>query len=336
MPWISFDALEARAAEFDALVSQTPEVDLFCTSSAWVLSAREAFSPTAEPLIWAGATGFVALMVQQMSSGQRVALPLEYGWGLAAPFAGPDPDTLIEELRWAMSDMPVDCDGGLFFGGIIEDGRWYKALRRSFHREWLFGVGQRRGRRITNLEGGEAGFWSRRSAKFRANLRRAARAGERAGLRYEYHRAPDEALSSALFQRIIRLERESWKGINHVGINRGEARRFYKAMVGRLGRRGDLRVLFLKDGEADIGFLFGAVFGGVFRGLQMSYHRAHQRHAPGNLLQWGIIQRLCAEGIGLYDLGMEMAYKHRWAEEAPETLTFALLPPTPERLMRAL
>jgi CelD/BcsL family acetyltransferase involved in cellulose biosynthesis len=61
------------------------------------------------------------------------------------------------------------------------------------------------------------------------------------------------------------------------------------------------------------------VFDGEYRGLQFSYDDAHATLGLGGLLQLQQIIALCDEGIARYDLGTEMDYKRRWAEDVMET-----------------
>src|SRR5688572_32387452 len=57
---------------------------------------------------------------------------------------------------------------------------------------------------------------------------------------------------------------------------------------------------------------------GEYRGLQFSYDDAFAQLGLGGLLQYHQIVELCAEGVTRYDLGTEMDYKRRWAEDVIE------------------
>jgi len=61
------------------------------------------------------------------------------------------------------------------------------------------------------------------------------------------------------------------------------------------------------------------VFAGEYRGLQFSYDDDTSKLGIGGLLQYHQIAELCADGVGRYDLGTEMDYKRRWAEETLAT-----------------
>jgi CelD/BcsL family acetyltransferase involved in cellulose biosynthesis len=64
---------------------------------------------------------------------------------------------------------------------------------------------------------------------------------------------------------------------------------------------------------------------GEYRGLQFSYDDALTRHNIGSLLQVRQIAELCDAGVARYDLGTEMEYKRRWAEDIMETEMLVLV-----------
>lgn len=320
--WLTFSELDAAAARFDAQVARTPSVDLFCTSSAWVMPAQQAFAADAEPLIFEDDDCIVALMVVRTASGVRVAVPLEAGWGLASPMVGPRPDRAAERLHAMVHGDSLSL-GGVFLSGLERGGHTWRAVIERFARTTRIGIGPRCPRRCADLQGGVDGFLSRRSAGFRANLRRAWRLAAGRGVRFERHQGGEP---SALFARIRAIEVESWKGRAGEGIDEGPPRDFYLRMLHRLVVQGDLRVIFATHDGVDLAFVFGAVFAGTYRGLQVSFDRRQGQLAPGNLVQYAMIQWLCEDGVESYDLGTDMPYKERWAEPGLETHTLALLP----------
>jgi CelD/BcsL family acetyltransferase involved in cellulose biosynthesis len=96
-------------------------------------------------------------------------------------------------------------------------------------------------------------------------------------------------------------------------------------MLPRLCALGQQRTIFARYGERDVGYILGAVMGGEYRGLQFSYHDELSRFGIGGLLQYQQVVELCGEGVGRYDLGTEMDYKRRWAEEIMETEMLVLV-----------
>ncbi|MBA3820944.1 MAG: GNAT family N-acetyltransferase, partial [Deltaproteobacteria bacterium] len=123
----------------------------------------------------------------------------------------------------------------------------------------------------------------------------------------------------ALYARIQAVEETSWKSRDGVGISQGPMRAFYAEMLPRLCAQGQQRTIFARAGERDVGYILGAVFEGEYRGLQFSYDATLAHLGLGGLLQYHQVVELCDLGIARYDLGTEMDYKRRWAEEVMET-----------------
>ena len=322
MERLSFAQIDAWARELDRAAASTPAVDAFCSSSAWVLPAQSAFSPSAQPFAAREGDAWAVLMRVPVRSGSWAAVPLEAGWGLAAPLLGPEP-TQSAELLWLMCETTTEPLQALFVSGIQRDGPHWDALLKRFGPTHRLGLGEACPRRAASLEGGYAGWLSRRSARFRANLRRAQRIGAAAGVTFERHAGgpPD-----ALFDRIVDIEARSWKGQAGEGINDGAPRAFYRRMTRRLAARGALRVVFAQRDGVDLGYVFGGLLGDTYRGLQVSFDEAHRGASLGNLVQAEMIQWLCEDGLAIYDLGTDMEYKVRWAEPGLDTVTLVLLP----------
>lgn len=319
---LDFAGLAAHADAWDARIAETPEIDRFCSSSAWIVPARAAFCPGAQPCIAADERGMVALMVLPVGMGAYGGLPLEAGWGLAAPFAGADPRAVVDLLDDLWRDPPCRLDA-LFLSGLPARGRWMDALAERFGHRHRLGIGTRCVRRRAHISDGLDGFMARRSAKFRANLRRAVRRADDRGLGYE--RVGGGPLGP-LYDRILAVEARSWKGRAGDGIDSGAPRAFYRLVVERLLARDALRVVFAtRDGE-DVAYVLGGLFGDTYRGLQVSFARGHEADGPGNLVQFEMIRWLVEDGIAIYDLGTDMPYKRRWAEDSVETVTIAVAP----------
>jgi len=263
-------------------------------------------------------------MAFRTHAGALVLTPLEAGWGLASPFVGPEPGAAVDALAEVLASPAARWDV-LALSGLREGGQAWGALRRAFGGRAGLARGAATGRRVASLEGGYDGFLGRRSAAFRSSLRRAQRSAERAGLRYQVVSGarPDE--TEALYARILDVERRSWKGVAGQGIDEGGATAFYGMMIRRLAVRGALRAVFLVEGEREVAYVFGGLFGDTYRGLQVSYDRDRARLAPGNLVQARMIRALAEEGVTRYDLGTVMDYKDRWAEDGLSTATLYVM-----------
>lgn len=325
---ISIEDLERERRRFDEQIARSPSIDRFCSSSAWVLSAYEAFSPDYKT--WIGrddqGAGYVALVESYHERLGRFRQPLEASWCLANPFAGADQARLVQSFAKACLAGHRDWDL-LFLSGIKRDGTLYHSLIEHFSGLFFVGVGPPVTRFIASLEGGLDGFLSRRAPKMRANLRRIDRRASEQGLTPVYYNAQDGELDwQALYERILAVERQSWKGLSGTGIIDVPMQQFYRSMLPRLNAQGALRVMFIERDGQDIAFIFGAVFDGQYRGLQVSFRDEDRHHSPGNLAQLWMIRWLCEQGVARYDLGSELEYKRTWAEEAMETISLVIRP----------
>ena len=145
-----------------------------------------------------------------------------------------------------------------------------------------------------------------------------------AGVTFESVRA-HEREAAALYDRIQDVEAQSWKSAEGVGISTGAMRAFYGAMLPRLCALGQQRTIFARLGDRDVGYILGAVMGDEYRGLQFSYDDELRQFGLGGLLQYHQVVELCDEGVARYDLGTEMDYKRRWAEDIMETEMLVLV-----------
>ena len=102
-------------------------------------------------------------------------------------------------------------------------------------------------------------------------------------------------------------------------------RAFYAAMLPRLCALGQQRTIFARQHDRDVGYIFGAVMGDEYRGLQFSYADELSNFGIGGLLQYQQVVELCGDGVARYDLGTEMDYKRRLAEEIMETEMLVLV-----------
>ncbi len=313
--------LRSRSEEHYEAVAQTPGIDRFCSSLDWLLPAHEAFIPD-QPLLLVEdpGNGFVTFARGFNSRIGRYLQPLEASWCLASPFAGEDIPGLISEFARSFRDEYTDWDL-LYLSGIPTNSVMYRELILNFQATNRIGLGHKTRRYVGSLEGGWEGYLSRRTSKFRANMRRSKRRAAEAGITFDYVDAVTEDDAEAVYERILEVEERSWKGREGTGILDGGMNIFYRIMLPRLARRNALRVVFASHEGQDIAYVFGGLFEDTYRGLQLSYDNEYSSHSPGNLVQYEIIERLCGEGLIYYDLGSELDYKARWAESGLETIT---------------
>lgn len=310
------------ADAFDREVACTEAIDRFCSSTAWILSAAGALMPPRASFSFRGEHGYFAMMRGVHPAGFPYIEPVELAWGLAAPLIGRDAHVLVEEV---LPVLAARRDWQLaILAGHTADGPQRRALDALLPSRWERRRGQPTIRHVASLDGGIDGFLGRRSRELRKSLRKALRAAETEGLTFEAVRA-GAGEGGALYERIQAVETFSWKAREGVGISAGPMHAFYAAMLPRLCALGQQRTIFARHRGRDVGYILGAVMGGEYRGLQFSYADELSRFGIGALLQYHQVIELCTEGVARYDLGTEMEYKRRWAEDIMETEMLVLV-----------
>ncbi len=317
---ITLAELVDRAAAFDRAVAVTPGIDRFCSSVPWVVAAHHALMGDREPWLGTVDDGWVALARAQRPGG-RYLEPLELAWGLACPLIGPDPVVVVEGL---MAGLAVEPDWDLaLLAGIVTGGAHHRALRGGLRPGWRLGVGPSTERYVASLDGGVDGFLARRSRNFRKAVRADQRQAAAAGISF----APVEITAGdalACLDRVVAIERQSWKGEAGVGVDQGPMQAFYRHMITPLAATGRARLMIAQHDGVDVAFILGGVFAGEYRGLQFSHVARYRPYGLGNVAQLAQIERLVAEGVHTYDLGTAMDYKARWAEQVVATTLYAI------------
>jgi CelD/BcsL family acetyltransferase involved in cellulose biosynthesis len=312
---LSLDELDAASAEVEAAIDATPGIDPWCSGPDWTLPVHLGFAPGAERILArVGGTarpGFALLARYATEDGRRIVGGLDPLWGFATPLVGPD----IEMVAASLADL-LEEDGAwdlLWLAGMPAPAGPRAFLPRLVNElGWLGRVGLAPGisTRLADLGGGYEPWLARRSSRFRRNLRQAERRAATAGL--TIHDASDDPEP---FGRILAIELRSWKGQRDDGITTPAMAITYRAMVNRLARTDRLRLHVARLGGEDVGYILGGVRGRTYRGLQLSYTTEVAPLSVGHLLQHHQIQLLAASGDAtVYDLGMDMPYKERWAD----------------------
>jgi hypothetical protein len=308
--------LAAIADDFDREVVATPGIDRFCSQTAWVLAAASALMPPRASFSFKGEHGYFAAMRGVHPAGFPYIEPIELAWGLAAPLIGREPLAVVAEVVPLLAGRR---DWQLaIISGHAASSEQRRALDAALPARWERRRGQPTIRHVASLEGGIDGFLARRSRDLRKSLRKSLRVAAAEGVTFESVRA-SEADAHVLYERIQAVEATSWKAGEGVGISAGPMRGFYSLMMPRLCALGQQRTIFARKADRDIGYILGAVLAGEYRGLQFSYDDAVAQLGIGGLLQYQQVLELCGESVGRYDLGTEMDYKRRWAEQILET-----------------
>ncbi|MBT5818311.1 MAG: GNAT family N-acetyltransferase [Proteobacteria bacterium] len=204
--------------------------------------------------------------------------------------------------------------------GLSPTGRLRRDLQRYFKADFEIVEMGGRARGVqcaASLEGGWDGYLSRRSSNTRRNIRKQLRRVDEAGVAYERH-CPIPLEADHLFDRMLAVELQSWKGIAGRGMEQPGVADFYRLMLRELSETADARVIMARFEDQDIGFIFGGMIGSIYRGQQFSFVDDWAAGSIGNTLQAEQISWLCEEGSTRYDLGplrrRRMEYKTHWTE----------------------
>ncbi len=354
MQTLTLPELEAAQAELDADVAATPGLDHFCSSSAWGVPFFKAFGqPTDAPMVLRSDAGWATLAVRQVEDVGRVWSPLEAMWLLGLPIIaardkGPSgPMAIAFDLAMHAAANRGAWDA-LWISGLPREGATIAALARALSSVARLFIGPSASRHVVRLDaptpgGGFDAWYGRRSAEFRKKTRQEVRRADADGLHVTRFTAdsstarPDDVVirtaaeADALYDRILAIEAQSWKGQIGSGFVEGGMCAFYRHMLPVLAARGTLRVQIGQLGDRDVCFLFGGLFPAgeatTFRGLQMSFDAEQRALGLGNIMQIKMLQWLSETGAATrYDLGSDMAYKQRWSDGTHDTLTLIARP----------
>ncbi|MFV0260130.1 MAG: GNAT family N-acetyltransferase [Acidimicrobiales bacterium] len=326
MDRLTLAELDLVSGIVEAAVDGTPEIDRWCSGPDWVLPVRSGFDPHSEPLVWHVETGdgpgFGMFRRFELDDGRRVVAGLEPMWGFAAPLVGSDVATVATSLPLAVADSPWDV---AVLTGLPEPVRRDSYLPHvvgAVASLGQVGVAEGMTRRVADVSGGFDRWAARRSARFARNLRRIERRAAETGLAIDDISADADGPAGAqrVFERVLDIERRSWKGADDQGLTGPGMASTYRAMVIRLAVEGRLRVAIARLADDDVGYIVGGVRSRIYRGLQLGYAESAREWSVGHLLQLHQIRWAAADPtIDDYDLGMDIAYKDPWSDRAPRS-----------------
>lgn len=298
---VTWEDLTRPGGLLDAWAAKTPDVDPFCSGSAWQASAAMELVEPRTLTAFVSEHGVMATMRHQ----ERIE-PLEFSWCLGSPLLGTtrlvrDVAAILQTMgSWQTAYWPGLCEGA--------------PMVRALATEHPFGLarGATTVRHVIDLQTDANGYWSRRSRDLRKSVRRAAtRAGEH---QVRAVRATSAECDAApLMQRILTVDQTTWKGQQGVGLADPRFAAFYQRMLSHLGP-GRTAAWFAQQDGRDVGYLLGAWVGRWFRGLQFGYTSTLRSLSLGSHLLACSIEDVAADGAEIYDLGAEMDYKRRWAD----------------------
>jgi hypothetical protein len=314
-------ALGASAQEdlefrWNRLALATPQPDLFCATTHWQLAYREAIDPDCSLIVRQCDEGLIQFARYNIA-GARALGPLERNWLFGANLLGP---AAVQLLAALLDEPRADGDDFdiLVISGIKPEGPLPAELKSLLGARFELQAAPCGTQCAASLQGGLDGFLSRRSANQRRNIRRRMQRAAENGVLVERHAPSSPEEADAVFARMLAVELTSWKGLGRCGMESPAMTRFYSIMLRRLSRSGGGRVMFATLDGRDIGFIFGGLAGGIYRGQQFSFDDRCAELSIGNLLQFEQVKWLCEEGALRYDLGPllgpSMEYKYYWTE----------------------
>ena len=310
----------ARATTtLDRAVDATRGIDRICSSSDWVVPSYLSWGRDADPLILRSDDGWATLCERRDVDGVRYLCPPEAAWGFGSPILTDDAATFGRQLLRALEKVPGWRV--TLLTGLVPDSPLENEMRRIIGERHRLRNGPVMTRCRARLDDGAKALLERKPAKWQRDLRRAHRRAKDHG--FEVVTAAGDLAAS--FERVMDVERRSWKGRSGSGLIEPDLRRFYWKLSQRVGPLGRLRLLFARADNRDVGYILGHVRHTTYRGLQLSYDNAYRALSVGTLLQAFQIEQLADEGIRIYDLGMEMAYKRRWTDETLDTRTTVII-----------
>jgi hypothetical protein len=315
---------EASRDAFDARVEADSQIDRYCSRTEWILPFHRAFRPQLDLCLHRSESSFVALASNHHPEFGHYLEALECMWGFGCPLVGPQAVALLAEILTRWSDPPLGTP--VLLTGIPLTGDLPRQLGRKLRDLYQLRVVDVVTRYVASLEGSVDDYLGRRSPGFRRNLRSARRKVSEAGIRFRRVGRISVPEMPELYQRILQIERRSWKSSTGNGVDRGCMKEFYQDMLPRLAQRDGLRVIIAERDGSDVGYIHGASVGDHYRGLQFSFDQRLSELSLGNVLQYEMLEWLCRDGFATYDLGSQSPYKRRWAEEGLATATLLLLP----------
>ncbi len=310
------DALVARFEQSDSLLNRLAAAsdlaDPLCSRSEWCFSFHKVFVPDRQLHLKQTDDSVLTLAEYMHPTLGPLLEPLEAHWFFSRPLLGPAAADLLEDLlasRQHANELPC-----LAISGLSENSPLLAQLLRSLSRRYEVGCLEPILFRSASLSDGPDGFLSRRTRKFRSNLRRAEQKGSECEIQFErcLPRTEEEAL--AAYERMVAVEKESWKGHEQCGMTEEPYCTFYREVYTSMCRNKAGVAIFATHEGNDIGFVMGGIDGFCYRGQQFTYEKSWAAFSVGNLLQWEMIQWLCELGVQRYDMGSVLEYKVHWAE----------------------
>lgn len=311
------------------LALSTGQVDPICCGPAWNLAYHAVFHPNSR-IFYLQSQNSLLMLCEYREAEQDVCLmPIENGWLFGQPLLGPEAFELFREAAKIFTRAYGGRLPPIFISGIPQAAPEELLFFANFSTAFDIYKYRSTVQCSASLDGGLEGWLGRRSANHRAKLRKAIRKADAIGVCYERFRPQSPEECTSIYERMIAIERQSWKGRQHCGMAESPSVEFYAALLEQYSKTHMGFVIIASHDGKDFGFVFGGASSWVYRGQQFSYIEDARDLSIGNLLQYEQVRWLCELGFKRYDMGPitgpRMEYKQHWTEERRGSLTWCLV-----------
>jgi len=164
---------------------------------------------------------------------------------------------------------------------------------------------------VIGCAGGWDRFYGSLTGDFRRTLRR--RSERLAALGGVAYRRIDGMEIGSMFERLLDIEKRSWKWERGVSLNSAATGSFFREFVRKAASRGWLRTWVLTLRDEDIAYELCISFDGDLHCLKKSYDMRYRDSFPGGLLERHIYEEAFRAGVNrIHTLWGDAEHKLRW------------------------
>ncbi|MEI6873334.1 MAG: hypothetical protein WCL08_13735, partial [Verrucomicrobiota bacterium] len=183
MDYQAVAAFEHQNSLLNQLAGSSGLADPMCSRSEWIFGFHEAFTPQKKLFLRQNDSSVLALTAWVHPVVGLLLEPVEAHWFFSASLMGPESAALLEDLL-----QEPGLHGKkphIAISGLQQDSELWNNLLMLLDLEHEVGCLEPILFRSASLQGGADGFLSRRSAKFRKNLRQAEQRARGHGIAME-------------------------------------------------------------------------------------------------------------------------------------------------------
>ncbi len=295
-------------------------------SRAWVEPWAKQFGDEFRPSILVGYDGTDAVGIAPLFATPRETLELPVNFlahrgGLIAL------DDARGEFVMAVVQRLDEWGRGALLRGLPVDGPSHAAVSRALKATGC-SVRERRSRVSPHVDISSSWeeFLKSKPSKVSREWRRKMRKLGREGL-VEVKRMDSGSSPRDLIDEFVGVESRSWKEEAGTSISGRGIGMFYHELTESLTRAGAFRPFWIEFDGRMIGFLLGAVHGGVYYALKTSFDEAFGKLSPGVTLFDHAIRDAFSEGLDRFDFtGRRARWKDEWATGHTEHVDVRLYP----------